>query len=125
MEPLETLDILTQSSADRARIVCTPGVLGGRPRIDGHRVGVADIAVWHERMGMSPDEIVSTCPSLSLSDVYAALAYYHDHRATIDAQIDSAHRFAEELKAQTGPSLVQRKLQGQGIDAPEDSLPSR
>jgi hypothetical protein len=36
---------------------------------------------------MSLDEIVSAYPSLNISDVYAALAYYHDHRADIDADI--------------------------------------
>lgn len=59
---------------DRVRIVSTPGVRGGKPRIDGHRITVADVAVWHERMGMSPDEIVYNYPSITLSDVYAATA---------------------------------------------------
>src|SRR5262245_31021327 len=63
-------------AADRVRIVSTPGVCGGRPRIDCHRITVEDIAVWHERMGISPDEIVSSHPSITLSDVHAALAYY-------------------------------------------------
>src|SRR5512138_1036484 len=62
------------------RIVMTPGVRGGKPRIADHRITVSDVAIWHERMGMSADEIVSECPTITLSDVYAALAYYHDHR---------------------------------------------
>src|ERR1043166_7346994 len=41
-------------------IAITPGVCGGKPRIAGHRIKVQHIAVWHERMGMSPDEIAST-----------------------------------------------------------------
>jgi uncharacterized protein (DUF433 family) len=40
-------------AADRVRIVSTPGICGGRPRIDGHRTQVEDNAIWHERMGMS------------------------------------------------------------------------
>src|SRR5580692_11469760 len=66
--------------ADRVRIVTTPGVCGGRPRIDGHRVTVEDVAIWHERMGMSPDEIVSAHPSITLSDIHAALGYYYENR---------------------------------------------
>src|SRR5580700_3401510 len=85
--------------ADRVRIVSTPGVCGGRPRIDGHRITVEDVAIWHERMGMSPDEIVSGHPSISLSDVHAALAYYYDHRAQIDQAIRDGQRFVEEMKA--------------------------
>lgn len=39
-------------------IEVTPDVCGGKPRIAGHRIKVRDIVIWHERMGMSPDEIV-------------------------------------------------------------------
>ncbi len=72
---------------ERVRIVSTPGTCGGSPRIDGHRITVKHIVLDHQRGGMSPDEIVSSYSSLTLSDVYAALAYYHDHRAEIDADI--------------------------------------
>jgi uncharacterized protein (DUF433 family) len=95
--------------ADRVRIVSTPGTCGGRPRIDGHRITVEDVAIWHERMGMSPDEIVSAYPSITLSDVHAALAYYFEHRHRIDAEIRDAERFVEELKAKSPPSLLRRK----------------
>src|SRR5690349_4996666 len=61
------------------------GVCGGKPRIAGHRISVQDIVLSHQRAGMSPDEIVSAFPTITLSDVYAALAYYHDHRGQIDA----------------------------------------
>ena len=53
----------------------TLGVCGGKPRIAGHRITVQNIAVWHEQMGMSPDEILLHYPSINLSDNYAALAY--------------------------------------------------
>ncbi|MEH2027176.1 DUF433 domain-containing protein [Nostoc sp.] len=35
-----------------------------------------DIVIWHERIGLSPDEIIYHYPSITLADVYAALAYY-------------------------------------------------
>src|SRR5262245_43975916 len=78
---------------DRVRIVSTPGTCGGRPRIDGHRITVEDVAIWHERMGMSPDEIVFAYPSITLSDVHAALAYYFENRERIDADIREGERF--------------------------------
>lgn len=59
-------------------IVSTPGVLGGKPRIAGHRIAVIHVAVWHEQMGMSAEEIARDY-SLSLGEVYGALSYYHDH----------------------------------------------
>src|SRR6266851_5499519 len=82
---------------DRVRIVSTPGTCGGRPRIDGHRITVEDIAIWHERMGMSPDEIVSAYPSITLADVHAALAYYYEHRARMDAAIREGEQFVAQM----------------------------
>ena len=62
---------MSQLSLITEHIEITPGVCGGKPRIAWHRIKVQDIAIWHERMGMSPDEIVSNYPSITLSDVYA------------------------------------------------------
>ena len=86
-----------------------PGVCGGKPRIAGHRIKVQDIVIWHERMAMSPDEIVSEYPSINLSDVYAALTYYHDHFAEIRQQMQVDEEYAQNLQSQA-PSLVQQKL---------------
>ena len=91
-------------------IEITPGVAGGKPRIAGHRITVMDIAIWHDRLGHSPDEI-STEYGLSLADVYAALAYYHDHRVEIDEQMRAGQEFAEALRRQT-PSKIPGKLSG-------------
>jgi uncharacterized protein (DUF433 family) len=90
-------------------IEITPDTCGGKPRIAGHRIKVQDIVIWHEKMGMSPDEIVSNYPNINLSDVYAALAYYHDHLEEIRQQIKEDEEYVKELQAQT-PSLVQQKL---------------
>ena len=90
-------------------IEITPGVCGGKPRISGHRIKVQDIVIWHEKLGLSPDEIVSNYPTINLSDVYAALAYYHDHFAEIRQQIEEDEEYVRELQART-PSLIQQKL---------------
>lgn len=102
---------------DRVRIVSTPGTCGGRPRIDGHRITVEDIAIWHERMGMSPDEIAATYPGITLADVHAALAYYHDHREQIDADIREGIEFAERLRA-GAPSIFEKARGRNGADDP-------
>jgi uncharacterized protein (DUF433 family) len=125
MEPAVTPipDRPPEAPADRVRIVSTPGTCGGRPRIDGHRITVEDVAVWHERQGMSPDEIVSAYPSLTLSDIHAALAYYYENRDRIDADIREGERFVAEMKAQAGPSLVRQKVRQRQADAPDDPVP--
>jgi uncharacterized protein (DUF433 family) len=78
-------------------IEITPGTCGGRPRIAGHRITVQNIAIWHERMGMSADEI-ATEYELSLGEVHAALAFYHDNREEIDAAIRADEALVAELK---------------------------
>ena len=92
-------------------------VCGGKPRIAGHRIKVQDVAVWYEQMGLSPDEIVSQHPGITLADVYAALAYYHDHLEEIKQQIQEDEAYARELQAQT-PSLIQQKLKHQNAENP-------
>ena len=90
-------------------IQITPETCGGKPRIAGHRIKVQDVVIWHERLGMSPDEIVYHYPSITLADVYAALSYYHDHLEEIRQQIADDNAFVKEMQAKT-PSLVQAKL---------------
>ncbi|MEX2558886.1 MAG: DUF433 domain-containing protein, partial [Pirellulales bacterium] len=102
-------------------IAVKPGYCGGKPHIAGHRIKVQHIAVWHERLGMTPEEIIATYPSISLPAVYAALAYYHSHRADIDADIEADEQFVEELKKKAGTSRLQQKLAE--LDASRDPLP--
>ena len=89
-------------------IELTADTAGGKPRIRGRRVTVQDIAVWHERLGKSADEIAAQY-DVTLADVYAALAYYFDHREEIDARMTEDRAFVEVLRGQT-PSLRDQKL---------------
>jgi uncharacterized protein (DUF433 family) len=102
-------------------IAVKPGFCGGKPHLLGHRIKVQHVAVWHERMGMTPEEIVANHPGLSLSAVYAALAYYHAHRTEIDADIVADEQFVDEMKAKAGRSLREKQAQ---LHAPDASLPS-
>jgi uncharacterized protein (DUF433 family) len=98
---------MTHKTLD-SHIEMTPGVVGGKPRIAGRRITVQNVAVWHERMGMSADEIASEY-DLTLADVHAALAYYFDHREEIDRSIKEGEAFAEALRQRT-PSKLAEKL---------------
>jgi uncharacterized protein (DUF433 family) len=108
---------------ETAQIVRTPGICGGMPRIEGHRIKVKHIAVCHERMGMCPDEIVTSHPTITLTLVHAALAYYYDHKDEIDADIEEGRRFVEELKAKSPPSKLQKLLQARKANGSDYSLP--
>lgn len=95
-------------------------VCGGKPRIAGTRIRVQDIYLWHEHQGMSPDEIVSEFPHLTLADVHAALAYYWDNREEIGRQMKESEAFVESMK-RNHPSKLRARL---SENANEDSIPS-
>ncbi|MEO0014002.1 MAG: hypothetical protein RLZZ535_2391 [Cyanobacteriota bacterium] len=59
-------------------------------------------------MGLSPDEILYQYPSITLADVYAALAYYYDNLDEIRENIRDSEAFARDLASKT-PSILQRK----------------
>lgn len=72
----------------REHIEIVPGASGPKARIAGHRIRVQDVVFWHEKLGMSPDEILHDYPTLTLADIHAALAYYWDHRDEIEHAIE-------------------------------------
>ena len=84
-------------------LVATPGVCGGRIRIDGTRITVHRLVTLF-RQGQSPEEISETYPQLALAQIYAALAYYFSNQAAIDAELAAADAEYEELR---------REIQGQ------------
>lgn len=90
------------------RIVSNPGFLSGRPRIADTRIGVHHIVVWHEQLGMSPDDIASEY-DLSLGDVHAALAYYYTHQSEIDADLRAESLLVDQMQ-QLDSSPLQEKL---------------
>ena len=68
----------------------------GRAWIDNTNVKVVEVVRDHLAYGWSADEIHWQHPHLNLAQIYAALAYYHDHRASMDAEIQSSLESAHE-----------------------------
>jgi uncharacterized protein (DUF433 family) len=95
----------------RQHIIKTPGVCGGKACIAGHRIRVMDVVVWHERRGMCPEEIVHNYPGITLADVHAALAYYFDNHAEIEADLRNDEDWAKFAEVNY-PSLIKEKLGG-------------
>jgi uncharacterized protein (DUF433 family) len=67
-------------------IVTTPTVCGGRPHIAGTRVSVQRVAAWYKK-GLSAEEIVDRMGNVTLSQVYAALTYYHANSKEIEGYL--------------------------------------
>jgi uncharacterized protein (DUF433 family) len=87
---------MTNMIRDHIEIVV--GASRPKARIAGQRIRVQDVVVWHEKLGMFPDEIIHHYPTLTLADIHAALAYYWDHRDEIERAIQTEHNLAEEIR---------------------------
>lgn len=111
----------TALTASREHIVCTPDTCGGKPRIAGTRIQVKYLAVMHYRQKMSPEEIISELPHLTLADIHAALAYYHDHREAINAEIAADRVWYDEMKARSPSRLQDRRRRT--ANGPDDLVP--
>jgi uncharacterized protein (DUF433 family) len=80
-------------------IVRSDDIRGGRPRVAGTGVTVRRIVGWYKQ-GLSPEEIATEVPHLSLAQVYAALTYYHVNRDEIEADIAAEDAEAQKLETQ-------------------------
>jgi uncharacterized protein (DUF433 family) len=73
-----------------------PGVQGGEPVVVGTRTPVRTIAIlYHETYAYDLAKVLASLPHLTSTQVDAALAYYRDHRAEIDA-LSARHREASK-----------------------------
>ncbi len=84
----------------------SPGV----PYIAGTQTKVVEIALHRIAHHWDADEIQRQHPQLSLGQIYAALAYYSDHKEELDKQIEEQLRYVENSRASAGESQIRAKL---------------
>ncbi len=84
-------------------IVSDPKIQEGAPTIAGSRIRVLDLIASHLYRGLTADELAVNF-NLNLGQVYAALAYYYQHKPVLDAKLradaDEADRLLRQLDAQ-------------------------
>ena len=86
----------------------------GRAWIDQTNVKVIEVVLDHLAYGWSPEEMHYQHPHLSLAQIHAALAYYFDHQAEFDAQVEAGLRQAEKLAAESKDSPLRQRLRRLG-----------
>jgi uncharacterized protein (DUF433 family) len=87
----------------------------GGPFLSGTQTKVIEVVLDRLAYHWDADEIHRQHPHLSLGQIYSALAYYYDHQAAMDREIDAQlHRIAH-LKASLGESPVRLKLKAMGL----------
>lgn len=80
-----------------------PDIRSGRPYIIGTTVTVVDVAMARLYHALDAEGTAGWY-GLSLPQVYAALAYYYEHKPEIDKQMRIQVRRAEALKEQRAGS---------------------
>lgn len=90
-------------------IAIDPEYCAGKPRIAGTRIPVATIAQLYLEMGETLEAIASEY-NLSKAQVYAAMAYYYDHKSEIDRQTAESRAWVEEMKRNTPVSPLKARL---------------
>lgn len=86
----------------------------GSIRVSGTRMPLEILVRSHAEGGLSAEQICEKFPRLALADVYAVLAYYHRHRAEVEAYLARQDAAAEELRrrleALRGPQRTRTEM---------------
>lgn len=77
----------------------------GKAVIEGTRYTVEHIAAEQYFFGWSAEEILRQHPDLRPAEVYAALAYFHDHHDSMVAAIEAENAEADRAR---GPESISR-----------------
>ncbi len=79
------------------------------PMIAGTKMKVVELILDHLAYGWSPEELHFQHPSLTMGQVHSALAYYWDHKAELDRDIERRMQFVDQVQKATSPlPLVER-----------------
>lgn len=100
-----------------ANAIAYPHIIkeSGKPaRLERHpRVRVAQIVIDYLAYGWSADEIHRQHRHLGLAEVHAAMGYYYDNQAEIDAEIAAELEEVDKALAAKDRSAVWLKLNAQ------------
>jgi uncharacterized protein (DUF433 family) len=92
---------------------------GGPARLERMpRIRVAQIAIDYLNHGWSVDEICIHYPHLKRAEVHSAMAYYFDHQAEIDGEIDQEQEAIEASRKKAEPTAVEQRLRALGLLPP-------
>src|SRR5882762_11730701 len=79
--------------------------------IAGANTKVVEVVLDKMAYGWSPEEMHFQHPHLSLAQIHAALSYYYEHQAEVDADIERRDRYVEDLRAQQKNPLTRMELE--------------
>jgi uncharacterized protein (DUF433 family) len=85
---------------------------GDQAPITGRLCAPTDIEIALDRLAhhWDAEEIQRQHPHLTLTQIYAALTYYHDHRQHFDSEIRDQLKDVDLIASRQEPSPVRAKL---------------
>ena len=79
------------------------------------RIRVSQIVMDYLAHGWSPDEMCWHYPHLHPAEAHAAMTYYYDHQAEIDAEIKAELAEVRAAQASAEPTPFELRMQAKGI----------
>ncbi len=83
----------------------------GVPILTGTATKVVEVVMDRLAHHCDADEIQRQHPHLHLAQIHSALAYYYDHQAELDEDINRRLRSADALVAEVGNAALRAKVQ--------------
>ena len=87
----------------------------GIPMIAGTTMKAVELVLDHLAYGWSPEELHFQHPYLTMGQIHSALAYYWDHQAELDQDIERRLQSIDHAKRTTIPSRLETKLKAEGM----------
>lgn len=75
---------------------------------------VVELVVEHLAYNWSAEQLHIQHPYLSLGQIHSALAYYYDHKSSIDQDIEQRRQRIKQLKDVSASSSIIEKLKARG-----------
>jgi uncharacterized protein (DUF433 family) len=107
---MRTIEMASVAHEHIEKVTGQPARLARMPRIR-----VAQIVMDYLAHGWSPDEMCRHYPHLSPGEVHAAMTYYYDHQAEIDAEIRAEVEEVRAARTSAPPTPFELRMRVKGI----------
>ena len=76
---------------------------------------IIELVLEKTAYGWSPEELHFQHPYLSLGQIYSALAYYWDHKETLDRDIEERLKQVDHIQKQNESTPLEDRLKSKGL----------
>ena len=87
----------------------------GTARLNGTAMKVVLLVETWKAGGSTLQGLHEAYPHLTMAQIHAVLAYYYDHQAEIDGEIDRRNREVEAARASAEETPGRKKLRDMGL----------